>query len=259
VLTIDFDLPGDRAELSREELLEMASLSVVVIPTYNERDNINLVVSRLLDELPTINVLIVDDNSPDGTGQLADGLAENLDGVSVLHRESKMGLGTAYIAGFTLALQKDYKYIIQMDADLSHDPRYLRVFLEKVRSCDFVLGSRYIEGINVINWDLWRVILSLGASMYCRIIGGLPVTDATGGFKCWKRDVLKAINLKAIQSTGYSFQIEMTFRALKEGAKLEEVPIVFVGRFHGTTKMSKRIVWEAIWMVWRLRLGLYKR
>lgn len=250
--SFDFDITPERLD-------ELASKSIVVIPTYNERENLSLIVSQILELLPSVHILVVDDNSPDGTGQLADELAQSCEGLSVIHREGKMGLGTAYIAGFKFALERGYSYIIQMDADLSHDARYLAGFLAKIQECDFVLGSRYVEGINVIHWDLWRVILSLGASLYCRVVGGLNVTDATGGFKCWRREVLDSIALDSVHSTGYSFQIEMTHRASKAGYKPCELPIVFVGRFHGTTKMSKRIVWEAIWMVWRLRLGLYRK
>ena len=252
-------LSDTQSELSPDELHEMARQSIVVIPTFNERENLSLIVPHVFKLYPSISILVVDDNSPDGTGELADELALSHNGLSVIHREKKMGLGTAYIAGFRYAIDRGYSYIIQMDADLSHSPEYLAVFLDKIRDCDFILGSRYIEGINVIHWDLWRVLLSLGASLYCRIVGGLEVTDATGGFKCWRQDVLESINLEAVQSTGYSFQIEMTHRAQKAGFKLREVPIVFVGRYHGTTKMSKRIVWEAIWMVWRLRIGWYRR
>ena len=259
MLTDDFVPPDSQSDMSPDELREAASRSVIVMPTYNERENLSLIIARLFARYPSINILVVDDNSPDGTGELADELSLSHSGLSVIHRSRKMGLGTAYIAGFRHAISRGHSYIIQMDADLSHSPEYLAVFLERIRDCDLVLGSRYIEGINVIHWDLPRVLLSLSASSYCRIVGGLKVTDATGGFKCWRREVLESINLEAVQSTGYSFQIEMTHRAYKAGFKIREVPIVFVGRYHGTTKMSKRIVWEAIWMVWRLRLGLYKR
>ena len=255
----NFILPDFESDVTAEEVTEAASQSIVIIPTYNERENLELVVSRLFRLYPTISVLIVDDNSPDGTGQLADELSLSYAGLRVIHREGKMGLGTAYITGFRYAIKEGHSFIIQMDADLSHAPEYLTVFFDRVRNCDFILSSRYIEGINVIHWDLRRVLLSLTASIYCRVIGGLKVTDATGGFKCWRREVLQAINLDAVQSTGYAFQIEMTHRALRAGFKACEVPIVFFGRYHGTTKMSKRIVWEAIWMVWRLRLGLYRR
>ena len=252
-------LPDCQSDMSPDELLEAASQSIVVIPTYNERENLSLIISHLFRLYPSINILVVDDNSPDGTGELADELSLSHSGLLVIHRPRKMGLGTAYMTGFRYAIESGYSYIIQMDADLSHAPEYVAMFLDKIRDCDFILGSRYLEGINVIHWDLWRVLLSLGASLYCRVVGGLQVTDATGGFKCWRREVLESINLEAVQSTGYSFQIEMTHRACKAGFKPCEAPIVFVGRYHGTTKMSKRIVWEAIWMVWRLRLGLYRR
>jgi len=249
---------GEAAGALLQGAQEAASKTLVIIPTYNERENLEQLLSQVFAIFPSIHLLVVDDNSPDGTGQLADELRTKWPSLAVIHRARKMGLGTAYITGFKYALQEGFEYIIQMDADLSHDPKYIAVFLEKIRECDLVLGSRYLEGINVIHWDLWRVLLSLGASLYCRVVGGLPVSDATGGFKCYRREVLEKINLDAVQSTGYSFQIEMTHRALKAGFKVCEVPIVFVGRYHGTTKMSKRIVWEAIWMVWRLRLGLYK-
>jgi dolichol-phosphate mannosyltransferase len=171
----------------------------------------------------------------------------------VLHREKKQGLGQAYIAGFKFALEKDFNYIFEMDADFSHDPRYLPDFLKAIQEYDLVLGSRYISGVNVINWPMSRLLLSYYANVYTRIVTGMPLKDATGGFKCFRREVLEAINFDEVRSNGYSFQIEMSFRAYKKGFKIKEIPIIFADRVEGTSKMSKKIVREAIWMVWRLR------
>jgi dolichol-phosphate mannosyltransferase len=228
--------------------------SLIIIPTYNERENIERIVPRVLGQDPSINVLIVDDNSPDGTGQIADNMAEKDDRIFVIHRQNKSGLGTAYITGFKFALQKDYDLVFEMDCDFSHDPKYIPHFLEAIQDVDLVLGSRYISGVNVINWPMSRLLLSYYANVYSRIITGLPVRDATGGFKCFRREVLEAIDLDEVKSNGYSFQIEMSFRAWKKGFKIKEIPIVFEDRKEGQSKMSKKIVREAVWMVWRLRL-----
>jgi len=199
-------------------------------------------------------VLIVDDGSPDGTGQIADSMSKENDRIFVIHRKNKSGLGTAYITGFKFALQRSYDLIFEMDCDFSHDPKYIPHFLEAIRDSDLVLGSRYISGVNVINWPMSRLLLSYYANVYSRIITGLPVKDATGGFKCYRREVLEAIELDKVKSNGYSFQIEMSFRAWKKGFKIKEIPIVFEDRKLGQSKMSKKIVREAVWMVWRLRL-----
>ena len=228
--------------------------SLVVIPTYNEKDNVEKIVTTVLEVEPSLEILIVDDNSPDGTGQIADEMAQRDSRISVLHRKEKTGLGSAYIAGFKHALEREYDHIFEMDADFSHDPKYLPDFLEKIEEFDIVLGSRYIKGVNVVNWPMSRLLLSYFANVYARLVTGLPVRDATGGFKCFRRKVLENIDLDAVQSDGYSFQIEMTFKAWKKGFQICEIPIVFVDRLAGASKMSKRIVREAIVMVWKLRL-----
>jgi len=225
----------------------------VIIPTYNERENVEEITKAVLGQDERLHVLIVDDSSPDGTGEVADKMAQNNPRIDVLHRDKKEGLGQAYIAGFKHALQSDFDYIFEMDADFSHDPKYLPYFLEAIKEADLVLGSRYISGVNVINWPMSRLLLSYYANVYTRIVTGLPLRDATGGFKCFRRQVLEAINLDEVRSNGYSFQIEMSFRAHKKGFKIKEIPIVFTDRIQGTSKMSKKIVREAIWMVWRLR------
>ena len=232
----------------------MPDRALVIIPTFNERENLPQIVPAVLLQDPRLEILVVDDNSPDGTGQIADELAAREPRVHVLHRMSKDGLGRAYIAGFQWALQHDYDFVFEMDADFSHDPKFLPDFLLAIQSADLVLGSRYKQGVNVINWPIQRLLLSLGANAYARVISGLPLTDSTGGFKCFRRDVLRAIDLEAVRSTGYAFQIEMSFRAWRKGFRLVELPIVFTDRVEGTSKMSKRIVREAIWMVWWLRL-----
>jgi dolichol-phosphate mannosyltransferase len=228
--------------------------TLVIIPTYNESDNIERIVPIVLEKDPSIHVLIVDDNSPDGTGRIADSMSRENDRILVIHRQSKAGLGTAYLTGFKFALQKGYDLIFEMDCDFSHDPKYLPHFLQAIREADLVLGSRYISGVNVINWPMSRLLLSYFANVYSRIITGLKVKDATGGFKCFRRQVLEAIELDRVKSNGYSFQIEMSYRAWKKGFRIKEIPIVFEDRKEGQSKMSKKIVREAIWMVWRLRL-----
>ncbi len=227
--------------------------ALIIFPTYNERDNIEKIVHAVLPLDPRIHVLIVDDNSPDGTGEIADRLAGAEQKVRVLHRERKEGLGRAYIAGFKWALEQKFDFILEMDADFSHGPEYIRDFLREIQHHDLVLGSRYISGVNVINWPMSRLLLSFFANKYTHWVTGLPLKDATGGYKCFRREVLEAINLDEVKSSGYSFQIEMSMRAWKKGFRLKEIPIVFYERQAGTSKMSKRIVREAIWMVWLLR------
>ena len=227
----------------------------MVVPTYNERVNLPLVVPAILQQDPRIDVLVVDDNSPDGTGQLADELAASTPRVHVLHRPAKSGLGKAYLAGFQWALENRYDLIFEMDADFSHDPKFLGDFVRAAADADLVIGSRYRAGVvNVINWPISRLLLSIGANQYARWITGLPLADSTGGFKCFRREVLEAIDFEKVRSNGYAFQIEMSFRAWKKGFRLVEVPIVFTDRVEGQSKMNKRIVREAIWMVWWLRL-----
>ena len=232
----------------------MNGQTLIIVPTYNERDNLPPLAARLL-ALPTpVDLLVVDDNSPDGTGQLADALAARHQEIHVLHRAEKDGLGRAYLAGFQWALARDYEFIFEMDGDFSHNPDDIPRFLEAARDADLALGSRYRNGIRVINWPLGRLLLSLGAAKYVQIITGMQISDPTGGFKCFRRRALQALDLEAVHSNGYSFQIELTHKLWRQGMKIVEVPIIFTDRFQGTSKMSQRIVREALWMVWRLWL-----
>ena len=232
----------------------MIERALVIVPTYNERDNIVRLIHTVLAQDPRIEMLIVDDGSPDGTGQMVEDIAENEPRVHALHRSHKMGLGTAYLAGFEWALARPYDCVFEMDADFSHDPSHLPQFLESAADADVVLGSRYRDGkVTVVNWPITRLILSYSANIYARFVTGLPLFDTTGGFKCFRRKVLEAIDLTDVRSNGYAFQIEMSFRAWRKGFRIVEIPIVFVDRTEGESKMSKRIVREAIWMVWRLR------
>ncbi len=237
-----------------------ADRALVIVPTYNERENITRLVDSVLYQDPRLDVLIIDDGSPDGTGQIADEIAAMNPRVHVIHRPSKMGLGTAYVAGFKWALQHAYAYIFEMDADFSHDPAHLPQFLSSIEEADLVLGSRYRDGrVTVVNWPIGRLLLSYFANVYARVVTGLQLYDATGGFKCFRRAVLEAINLDDVRSNGYAFQIEMSFRAWRRGFRIVEIPIVFVDRTEGVSKMSKRIVREAVWMVWRLRWWAIRR
>jgi dolichol-phosphate mannosyltransferase len=228
---------------------------MVVIPTYNERGNIEKIIPQILAQDEGIHILVVDDNSPDGTGEIADRLASASDRLHVLHRRGKLGLGSAYREGFRYALEQGAENIIEMDADFSHDPAILPVFLEKIQSVDMVVGSRYLNGVSVVNWPLRRLMLSYFASVYTRIITGLRLSDCTSGFKCFRRDVLQAIDLTKIRSDGYSFQIEMNYRCHEKGFRIGEVPIIFIDRHAGTSKMSRQIVLEAVVMVWKLKIG----
>lgn len=228
--------------------------ALIIFPTYNEKDNIEKIVHAVLPLDARIHVLIVDDNSPDGTGKIADRLVQQEEKVHVLHRQVKEGLGRAYIAGFKWAIAEEYDFIFEMDADFSHGPEYIKTFLREIQNYDLVIGSRYISGVNVINWPMSRLLLSYFANMYSRIITGMPIRDATGGYKCFRREVLEAINLDNVHSSGYSFQIEMNMRTWKKGFRIKEIPIVFIDRVAGSSKMSKKIMREAIWMVWWLRI-----
>ena len=228
--------------------------SLVIIPTYNELENLPKLIPIVLSQDERIHILIVDDNSPDGTAAFVEEESKNNNRIHLIKREKKMGLGTAYIAGFKYALANDYDFVFEMDADFSHDPKELRNFLIAIRENDLVLGSRYINGVRVLNWPMMRLLLSFFASVYTKIITGMPIKDATGGFKCFRRKVLEAIDLDRVKSNGYSFQIEMTFKAFSKGFKIKEIPIVFVDRVKGKSKMSKKIVREAIIMVWKLRI-----
>jgi dolichol-phosphate mannosyltransferase len=227
---------------------------LIIIPTYNELENLPKLIPEVLSKNENIDVLIVDDNSPDGTADFVQDEAKNNSRIKLIKRENKMGLGTAYIAGFKFALENNYDYIFEMDADFSHNPKMIPKFLKEIKKYDLVLGSRYKEGVNVANWPMSRLMLSMFANIYSRVITGLPVHDATGGYKCFRREVLEAINLDAVKSNGYAFQIEMTFKAWKKGFKIKELSIIFIDRVKGTSKMSRKIVREAIVMVWKLRI-----
>ena len=233
----------------------MRERGLVVIPTYNEIANLPLVVEQVLVQDSRLEILVVDDHSPDGTGQLAEALAQKEPRVHVLHRETKLGLGTAYITGFKWALERGYDYVFEMDADFSHDPGHLKEFLKAIADADLVLGSRYLGGkVTVVNWPIGRLVLSYCANIYARRITGLRIWDLTGGFKCFRRRVLEAIDLSQVRSNGYAFQIEMSVRAWRKGFTLKEIPIVFVDRTEGQSKMNRSIVREAVWIVPRLRL-----
>ncbi|MEZ4456303.1 MAG: polyprenol monophosphomannose synthase [Gemmatimonadales bacterium] len=225
---------------------------LVILPTYNESENLPQIVPAILEQDSRLEVLVVDDNSPDGTGQLADQLAGAFARVHVLHRTAKEGLGKAYLAGFRWGLEHGFDRLLEMDADFSHDPKFLPALIAAADGADLALGSRYKSGVNVINWPMSRLLLSYFANIYVRWVTGLPLTDATGGFKCFRREVIETLPLDRIRSNGYAFQIEMSFRAWRKKFRLVEVPIVFTDRVEGSSKMSKVIVREAIWMVWWL-------
>jgi dolichol-phosphate mannosyltransferase len=233
----------------------VAERALVVIPTYNEAANLPGLLPQVLAQDPRIDVLVVDDNSQDGTGRIADELSRADGRIHVLHREGKLGLGTAYLAGFRWGLERGYDYLLEMDADFSHDPAHLKEFLKAVEGADLVLGSRYLGGkVTVVNWPMGRLVLSYCANIYARRLTGLRIWDLTGGFKCFRRRVLEGINLDQVRSNGYAFQVEMSVRAWRKGFKLAEIPIVFVDRTEGQSKMNKAIVREAVWMMPRLRL-----
>ncbi len=230
-----------------------AGKAVIIIPTYNEVENVQRLVQAIFSYQADIHILFVDDSSPDGTGALIKKMQQEHPNILLLEREKKEGLGRAYIAGFKFALQKGFDYIFEMDADFSHDPREIPNFLAAIARSDLVIGSRYIHGVNVINWPLRRLLLSYFANKYTQVITGLPVKDCTGGFKCFRRQVLENINLDNIRSNGYAFQIEMNFKAWMAGFKIQEIPIIFVDRVYGESKLSRKIMWEAIFLVWKLR------
>jgi dolichol-phosphate mannosyltransferase len=227
--------------------------ALLCLPTYDERDNLAPMIDAILAVVPGIEVLVIDDNSPDGTGQLADQIAAREPRVKVLHRAGKEGLGRAYLAGFAWALARDYGLVLEMDCDFSHDPKYLPGMLAAAGEADLVLGSRYVEGGGTVNWGWLRKLISRGGSLYARTILGLTVRDLTGGFKCFRREVLEAIDLASVECTGYAFQIELTYRAARRGFRIREIPIVFADRRVGQSKMSRRIVLEAIRKVWSIR------
>lgn len=227
--------------------------TLVVTPTYNEAENITKLIESVLSQGSEIEMLVIDDNSPDGTATIIKQLMETNPRLHLIERPGKMGLGTAYVEGFKYALKHSFEFIIEMDADFSHDPNEIPNLLKKAENYDLVLGSRYVDGIRILNWPIGRLILSYGASLYTRIITGLPIKDTTGGFKCFRRKVLESIDLNKIKSNGYAFQIEMNFKAWKKGFRIVEHPIIFADRTHGSSKMSKKIVIEAIFLVWKLK------
>jgi dolichol-phosphate mannosyltransferase len=229
--------------------------ALICLPTYNELENLRPMVAAIREVVPAAEILVIDDASPDGTGRLADELAAADPRVHVLHRAGKEGLGKAYLAGFAWALARDYGLVLEMDCDFSHDPRYLPAMLAAAERADLVLGSRYVAGGGTVDWGLGRRIISRGGSLYARTILGLPVRDLTGGFKCFRREVLEAIDLPSVECTGYAFQIELTYRAFRKGFRVEELPIVFADRRVGHSKMSRRIVLEAVRKVWSIRLS----
>lgn len=228
--------------------------ALVVIPTYNEKDNVVRLASAVLTQHPDIQILFVDDNSPDGTGKIIDNLVSGNPRIHVMHRAGKLGLGSAYREGFKTALSMGADYIIEMDADFSHDPGVLPEFLIAIKESDLVIGSRYLNGVSVVNWPIRRLILSYFASAYTRWVTGLQLRDCTSGFKCFRRSSLETIDLDKVRSDGYSFQIEMNYRCMERGLQITEIPIIFIDRHAGSSKMSRKIVREAVIMVWKLRL-----
>ncbi len=232
--------------MSKEKVL-------IIVPTYNERENIPLLIPEIKKQLPDAHILVVDDNSPDGTSAVTKELAKSIDGIFVLDRAKKEGLGKAYISGFKWALERNYDLIFEMDADFSHNPKYLPNFIAAAEESDLVIGSRYITGVNVVNWPLSRLLLSYFGNVAARLIAGIKIQDCTGGFKCFRADTLRALNLDKIGSAGYSFQVEMNFHVQKKGLTIKEIPIVFTDRERGVSKMSTKIIREALGLLWKLR------
>jgi len=228
--------------------------ALLIIPTYNEITNIKNVITASLAQSPDLNILVIDDNSPDGTAKVVKELLEKEPRINLIERPKKLGLGSAYVQGFKYALKDDFDYILGMDADFSHNPADIPRLLAAAKKYDVVIGSRYCQGVNIINWPFRRLLISYFASKYVRIITGMPIKDPTSGFKCFRRRVLEAIDLDSILSDGYAFQIEMNFRSWVKGFKIHEIPIIFTERRNGVSKMSRKIVWEAAWMVWRLQI-----
>jgi len=228
--------------------------ALLIIPTYNEIENIEHIIQLVLEQSPVLEIMVMDDNSPDGTAAVVKTMMQTQPRIHLIERSSKMGLGSAYVTGFKYALSRDYDYVLEMDADFSHNPEDLPRLLEAAERYDLVIGSRYSNGVNIINWPFRRLLISYFASKYVRVITGMPIKDPTGGFKCFHRKVLEAIDLDRILSDGYAFQIEMNFRAWAQGFRIKEIPIIFTERINGVSKMSRNIVWEAAWMVWHLQL-----
>jgi dolichol-phosphate mannosyltransferase len=233
---------------------------LIIIPTYNERENITLIIPAIRKVLPHVHILVVDDSSPDGTGKCVEELATTTKSIFLFTRPKKEGLGRAYITGFQWALERDYEFVFEMDADFSHDPSFLPDFLEAAKQYDLVIGSRYKTGVNVINWPMSRLILSYYANQLTGLVTGIPLRDSTGGFKCFRRSLLEKLPLKKISSSGYSFQVEINYFAWKHGFSITEIPIIFTDRKHGASKMSTNIILEALFLIWRLRLcSLFNR
>jgi dolichol-phosphate mannosyltransferase len=228
---------------------------LIIIPTYNERQNITLIIPEIIKVVPGVHILVVDDSSPDGTSKAVKELARDLPDIQVLDRQKKEGLGRAYIAGFRWALERSYDYIFEMDADFSHDPKYLPDMLNAISDADLVIGSRYLTGVNVVNWPMSRLLISWGGNLYARMVTGMPVRDCTAGFKCFRRKVLETIPLNKVSASGYSFQIEMDHRAWKMKFRIKEIPIVFTDRKRGESKMSTKIIREGLVLAWKLRLS----
>lgn len=232
---------------------------IVIIPTYNEKENIGSIIDAILKVKSDIHILVVDDNSPDGTADLVKAKMKDNEQIHLIVRPVKNGLGTAYIEGFRYSLDKGFDAIFEMDADFSHNPEDIPRFIEELNENDLVIGSRYIKGVNVVNWPLSRLMLSYFANLYTQIITGLPVKDATGGFKCFKADKLRQLRLSEVKTNGYGFQIEMNFRMWKAGANIKEIPIIFIDRRSGVSKMNRKIIWEAIFLVWKLKFCFCKK
>jgi dolichol-phosphate mannosyltransferase len=230
------------------------SKTLVITPTFNEAQNVERLITIVLEQGETVEMLIVDDNSPDGTAAIVKLMMATNPRIHIIERQGKMGLGTAYVAGFKYAIENKYDYVFEMDADFSHNPKDIPSFLAKIEEVDLVIGSRYCRGISVVYWPMKRLLLSYFANVYTRIITGLPLKDATGGYKCYRREALESINLDKIKSNGYSFQIELSFKIWRKGFRLAEIPIIFVDRDAGVSKMSRKIVYEAVYMVWVLKL-----
>lgn len=226
---------------------------LVIIPTYNEKENIEKIISAVLKICTSSDVLVIDDNSQDGTGSIVKSFQKRTDRVYLFEREKKLGLGTAYLKGFKFGIKKRYDYLFEMDADFSHDPEDLPRFLEEIQKADLVIGSRYKNGVSVVNWPITRLLLSYFANVYARVVTGVPVKDLTAGFKCFRREVIESIDLDSIHSDGYGFQIEMNYWTFRKGYRIKEIPVIFIDRRSGESKMSKRIIWEAFWLVIRLR------
>ena len=231
----------------------MIMKAIVIIPTYNEIENINAIITAVLNVVNDMNILVVDDNSPDGTAAEVERMMQNDNRIHLIKRSGKLGLGTAYCDGFRYCIDKKFDYIFEMDADFSHNPEELPNFLEAIKDNDLVIGSRYLTGMNVVNWPLRRLLLSYGASLYTRFITWIPIKDTTGGFKCFRSEILKKINLDKIHSNGYGFQIEMNYKVWKKGGRIKEIPIIFEDRRSGNSKMNKKIIFEALFLVWKLR------